>query len=251
MPDGFSHGATSDGRFPSTHRSAVLAVGSDDPAERARAFEILVRAYWKPVYKHVRLRHRKVVDAAQELTQSFFARAFEKRYFRRYEPSQARFRTYLKACLDRFVMEDMRDARRQKRGGGAVHLSLDFEQAEGEMLAVARHGEMPDIEQSFDHEWVRTLFGAAVDGLRQMCAECGREKSFHLFQRYVLDDEVLDKPSYASLAAELSISVSDVTNYLAWARREFRRIVLEELRQVTSSEEEFRAEARAVLGIDP
>src|SRR5437762_10237010 len=31
--------------------------------------------------------------------------------------------------------------------------------------------------------------------------------------------------SYATLASELGVSVSDVTNHLSWARREFRRIV--------------------------
>lgn len=45
--------------------------------------------------------------------------------------------------------------------------------------------------------------------------------------------------------------MSDVTNYLAWTRREFRRLVLEALREITATEEEWRSEARAVLGIDP
>ena len=46
------------------------------------------------------------------------------------------------------------------------------------------------------------------------------------------------------------MKTSDVTNYLAFARREFRRIVLEQLREMTGSEEEFRREARTLLGID-
>ncbi len=39
-------------------------------------------------------------------------------------------------------------------------------------------------------------------------------------------------------------------NRLAYARREFRRIVLERLREITATEEEFRAEARVLLGTD-
>ena len=46
------------------------------------------------------------------------------------------------------------------------------------------------------------------------------------------------------------MSLSEVTNHITFARREFRRIVLERLRKLTGSEEEFRYEARAVLGID-
>ena len=39
-----------------------------------------------------------------------------------------------------------------------------------------------------------------------------------------------------------------MTNRLAWTRREFRRLLLETLRGVTGSDEEFRLEARLLLG---
>jgi len=44
--------------------------------------------------------------------------------------------------------------------------------------------------------------------------------------------------------------VTDVTNYLSFARREFRRIALAKLREMTTSDEEYRREARALLGIE-
>jgi len=65
----------------------------------------------------------------------------------------------------------------------------------------------------------------------------------------VLDDAP-ERPTYAELGAELSIPVTDVTNHLSFARREFRRLVLERLRELTATEEEFKSEARAVLGVD-
>ena len=40
-----------------------------------------------------------------------------------------------------------------------------------------------------------------------------------------------------------------MTNYLAFARREFRRCVLDQLREMTTSEEEFRREAQVLLGM--
>lgn len=244
MPDDFLPDAEG-GRFPATRRSAVVAVGSDDPAERARSFEILVRAYWKPVYKYLRLRFRKDAEEARDLTQDFFARAFEKRYFTAFDPAVARFRTYLKACLDRFVMEQHRNEKRQKRGGDAVRLSLDFDAAEGELVHA-----VGGVEEVFDREWVRGLFTAAVDALREACAAAGKGVHFTIFQRYVLDDAP-ERPTYAELAAELSIPVTDVTNHLSFTRREFRRLVLARLRELTATEEEFKSEARAVLGVDP
>ena len=43
--------------------------------------------------------------------------------------------------------------------------------------------------------------------------------------------------------------MTQVTNFLAFARREFRRIVLEKLREITASDREFREEASALLGV--
>lgn len=229
----------------------MLAVGSDDPAERARSFEILVRAYWKPVYKHLRVRWRLESEHAEDLTQGFFARALEQRMFSAYDPARALFRTYLKMCLDRHVMKDAESRLRQKRGGGAVTLSLDFPAAERELEGLATPA--PEtIESYFDREWTRHLLGMSVDALRERCEQSGKQSgkqlSFRVFERYVLDDGPTERPSYAELATELGIKVTDVTNYLAFARREFRRLLLEKLREITGSEEEFEAESRALLG---
>jgi hypothetical protein len=52
------------------------------------------------------------------------------------------------------------------------------------------------------------------------------------------------------LAQEFGLDPSVVNNYLAAARRNFRRIILEKLREITATEEEFRNEARSLLGVE-
>jgi len=42
-----------------------------------------------------------------------------------------------------------------------------------------------------------------------------------------------------------------VTNWLAAVRRDFRAIVLDIIRELSGSEEEFRADVRDLLGIEP
>jgi hypothetical protein len=59
-----------------------------------------------------------------------------------------------------------------------------------------------------------------------------------------------DKLTYDQLAAEFKISTSNVTNYLAYVKREFRRIILDKLRELTVSDEEFVREARILIGVD-
>ena len=237
--------------FPLTRRSVVVAAGSADPQTRRRAFEALVAAYWKPVYKYLRLQWRASGEDAEDLTQGFFARALEKGFFDRFDPRRARFRTYLRTCLDGFVANERKSARRLKRGGEAEHVSLDFAGAEAE-LGRQRPPAEADMEEYFHREWVRSLFGLAVEALRRRCAEAGKVATFALFERYDLEGpEAAARPTYAALALELGIPETQVTNHLAWARREFRRLVLETLEEATGSEEEFRSEARLLLGVDP
>ena len=46
----------------------------------------------------------------------------------------------------------------------------------------------------------------------------------------------------------LNVTVATVTNHLAAMRKEFRKIVLERLRELTSSDAEWEAEAARLLG---
>ena len=128
---------------------------------------------------------------------------------------------------------------------------LEAEGQEGEVREVPV-ADPRDLEADFHREWTRSLFGLAVEALRSRCRGTSKEAAFTLFERYDLqgaDDP--DRPSYAQLASEMGLPVTQVTNHLHWARREFRAAVLVTLREITASEAEFRAEARALLGVDP
>jgi RNA polymerase sigma-70 factor (ECF subfamily) len=237
--------------FPSTHRSAVLRVRSTDADERNRAFEALVRSYWKPTYKYLRLRWQWSAEDAEDATQAFFARGWEKGEFARWEPARGRFRTFLRACLDAFAANRRRDAGRLKRGGAIQFVPLEFETAEGELRQqpVAAPSEDPDA--IFHAEWVRSLFQDAVGALEEHYRAQGKDVQFELFEKYDLQPAGPEKrPTHADLADSAGLPVTQVTNYLAAARRDFRRLVLEALREVCATEEEFRAEARAVLGAE-
>lgn len=237
-------------RFPITRISAIVAARSDDHAERTRAFEALIAAYWMPAYKYIRLKWNKSTEDAKDLTQGFFTEAMQKNFFDRYDPSKAKFRTFLRTCLDGFVANENKAASRVKRGGSATILSLDFEGAESQLMSAA----LPPanaIDEYFDREWSRSVLSLSLESFRAEMTEAGKTTHLRLFERYVMDDDDRSKPSYKALAAEFSVSIGDVTNYLAYARREFRRIVLEKLRELTATDDEFHREARALLGVDP
>ena len=216
---------------------------------RQRAFDTILASYWKPVYKYIRFKWNAGNEDAKDLTQGFFTTAFEKNYFVAYDSSKASFQTFLRTCLDGFVANERKAGQRLKRGGDLEHFQLDFVTA-GEEYATQLWPSHVTPEDFFQREWVRSIFTLSVECLRRRCDESGKEIQFQIFERYDLADDGGQNVSYASLADQFGLSPATVTNYLASARRDFRRIVLEKLREITATEEEFRNEARALLGVE-
>ena len=83
------------------------------------------------------------------------------------------------------------------------------------------------IDQFIEKEFIRSLFGLSVQELRRFCESRGKQIHFRLFEIYDLEDDERKRAGYSELAREFGIAVTDVTNYLAFARREFPRIALE------------------------
>jgi DNA-directed RNA polymerase specialized sigma24 family protein len=237
--------------FPATRHSAVAALQSGDEVTRARALDTLLAAYWKPAYKYVRIHWRADNERAKDLTQGLFADVVERRLLEKYDATKGSFRNYVRLLVDGHVANELKAASRQKRGGGARHVPIDVDEAEGELAA---HPPSPDLgpDALFEREWARALFGRAVDLLRERLEASGKAVHFVLFRRYDLDaDEASPRPTYDQLAREHGLPVTQVTNFLFAARRELRRAVLDLIREATATEAEFRAEARAILGVDP
>jgi len=234
-------------QFPSTRHSVLAAIRSDDGDVRRVAFDALVAAYWKPVFKYLRLKWGAPPDDAADLTQAFFLRAYEKAFFEGFDPARARFRTFLRTCLDGFVANARKAESRLKRGGGVTLVPIDVDEAERE-LGQRGHNAIDDFEAYFHREWLRSLFAAAAARLRVACAKRGRPERFSLFDAYDLAPDEAARPTYAELARRFGMSAAGVTNELAAARREFRRLVLDALREQCATDEEFEAESRALTG---
>lgn len=217
----------------------MVSLRSEDLSVRARGLEIIAHVYRAPSCAHVRLKFRLAQDEAEDIVQAFFLRIVERNILAGFDPACSRFRTYLRSCLDHFAIDRLRAAARRSQ-----HLTPDAELDPADpALAVA-----PDVDaELFDRAWVRRVAEVAVERLLAHLEASGKPTHAALFRRFHLHD---DPPAYDAVAAELGISVGDVTNWLHVARREFRRVALQLLREITASEDEFVDEARAVFGID-
>ncbi|MGH7574066.1 MAG: RNA polymerase sigma factor [Longimicrobiales bacterium] len=216
-----------------------------DEAERRAAFDLLVQSYWQPIYAYLRLRWHLDAEDGEDMTQAFLAAAWEKEFFTGYDPVRARFRTFLRVCLDRFVQKQRKSGHAHKRGGRLVHVPLDFAAAEG---MLDRASPEPDADSLFRQEFLRALFARVLGRFEAELRARGREIVYRVFERYDVAEP--GARTYADLAVELDIPTTQVTNYLHAARRRFRELVLDELRAASESEAEYRVDVRELLGID-
>jgi RNA polymerase sigma factor (sigma-70 family) len=244
-------GGASD-KFPLTRISAIEAVKHGDAPSRARAFELLIAVYWKPVYKYIRIKWNRSNEDAKDLTQGFFEKVHEKDFFDSYDSTKARFRTFLRVCLDGYVQNEMKSEGRLKRGGDVQKLSLDFTQADTELAGMsAADIRFPDtLDRYFESEWTKSLLELSINALKEHLEKKGKSTHFQLFEQYDLESRENEGDiSYDKLAKQFDIPVTDVTNYLSYARKEFRKIVLINVRELTATDEEFRQEVFQLLGI--
>src|SRR6516162_9637909 len=182
-------------RFATTHWSLVLAAGRHASPASREALATLCQTYWYPLYAHVRRRGHRA-EEAQDLIQEFFTGILEKGTLRVADRDRGRFRSFLLAALDHFLANARRRARAQKRGGGQMTLSLDFQVGEGRYQAEPAH-ELT-AEKLYDRQWALTLIERAMTQLRRDLAEAGKLDQFEQLKPYLGGDD--KKVPYRKLA---------------------------------------------------
>ncbi len=225
--------------FPDTVWTLILSARGEGQEASQRLNE-LIRTYWKPVYCYLR-RGGRSNDEAKDLAQDFLSRLLERDFLRELSPEKGSFRGFLKTSLRRFLIDDERTKHRQKRGGEAATLSLDFETAEE---ALSDGGESTP-EAAFDREWTRSLVATAVDRLEKRLEAEGRRVRFEVFQAYDLEGAT---GSYGELAKRLRLTEAEVRHHLSHAREAFRQIVRGLVAAYVATEDELRGELRELFG---
>jgi RNA polymerase sigma factor (sigma-70 family) len=243
-----SHSLASNEGFPATRWSAIRASAEPGAATRRQGFARLVGAYWRPVYVYLRLRHRCADSDAYDLTQSFFAHCWEQNTLATFDPTRARFRTFMRVCVDRHVIDQHRSERALKRGGEWDPVPIDVAQVEQD-AALIDPAIGSDPERLFEAEWVRSLLLQALADLGARYTSQSRELDLALFNEYELAGG--ERPGYAELAMRHGVPVTTVTNRLAAVRRALRALLAECLRELTASEEEYREESYRIFGVRP
>jgi RNA polymerase sigma factor (sigma-70 family) len=229
--------------FATTHWTVVLTAGRAHTPQADHALEELCRTYWFPLYAYVRRRGYTHEDA-EDLTQGFFARFLERNYLEGLTSEKGRFRAFLLASLKHFLANEWDRAHRQKRGGEATTLSLDWEHADDRYKIHLPDDLSPD--KIYDREWALALLEQVILHLRESCAGTDQAEHFDKLKPFLTMDK--GAVPYAQAAAELNMAEGAVRVAVHRLRKRYRDLLREEITQTLSDPGQVEEEMRALLG---
>lgn len=214
-------------RFPATLWSLVERLRDPGDPRIREYLNRMAEAYWRPVYKYVRIAWKRSNEDAKDLTQAFFVHLLEGDLFARADPERGNFRRLLLKALQNFLSNEARAGRAAKRGGGRFVVSLDASDDD------AWPSDAGAPEDSFESQWARDLLESAVNGLREQC----RPEVFTAFRRFHLENA-----GVREIAAELRATEAQVAHHLQDARAALRRLVTDRILEYVQDEAEIGRE---------
>lgn len=221
-----------------------MILAASDPAapSAAAALEELCRAYWYPVYAYVRRAGQSAVEA-EDLTQAFFLHLLTSNALALATPQRGRFRVFLRACVDRFIVTCWRHQHALKRGGEVAFLSWEQDAPEHRYREEATDPLTP--EQLFDRSWADTLLNRVLDQLEGELIAEGKTALFERLKGRLTGD--LDAAPYAELARELGATEAALKMIVHRLRQRYRALLLREIAHTVASREEAEQEVQHLL----
>jgi len=231
------------GLFHTTRWTLVIASAHDQSQTGRAALASLCQIYWYPLYAFARRRGHSPHDA-QDLTQGFFLQILEDRALSQVDRLKGKFRSFLLACFQNYLLVEARRAHRLKRGGQCQFVSLDLASAEN------RYRLEPvdnlTAEKIFEARWAVTLLEHAMTVLRQKCVARGRQSVFDTLKVFVGIGESRSEASYEQAAKALGTSVDTVKTLIHRLRKQYFATVREEVARTVSDPAEIEGEIRAL-----
>ena len=229
--------------FATTHWTVVLAAGKRHTPQSDHALEELCRTYWFPLYAYVRRRGHTKEDA-EDLVQAFFARFLAKNYLEGLNAERGRFRAFLLAALKHFLANEWDKSRRQKRGGGAEHLSLDWQTADTQFQVAATAEPSPD--KAFDREWALALLAKVIERLQAECAADGKGKLFEQLKIFLAAGK--GESAHVEVARSLGMEEGAVRVAVHRLRKRYRVLLRDAVAQTLSDPAQVDGEMQALFG---
>jgi RNA polymerase sigma-70 factor (ECF subfamily) len=230
--------------FVSTRWTVVLSAGHKSSPGSDQALAELCQVYWYPLYAYARRQGRSREDA-QDLVQAFFEKFLQKNYLEDVSCEHGKFRAFLLACLKHFLANEWDKATRQKRGGGARHLALDWQSADQRYQLEPPDNATPD--RLYDREWAQALLARVLARLKEEYVLAGKGALFEHAKSSLMGRG--EGMPHVDAAAGLDMDVGALRVAVHRLRARYREMLKEEIAQTLSDPAAVQEELRSLLQI--
>lgn len=174
--------------------------------------------------------------------------AMEKELFSRADRNRGRFRTFLLAALENFVLNEWRRQSSLKRRPKEGLVSLYDVVGDGYVTPSAlAHNDTP--ETIFHRSWLYEVVRHVLHEMETEFSRTGKSTHYQLFRARVIAPELegITPPSLAEQAQEFGIEYKEAANQIVTAKRAFLRLLTREVRSYASSAEDLVDERLDVI----
>jgi RNA polymerase sigma-70 factor (ECF subfamily) len=187
----------------------------------------------------------KSPEDAEDLTQQFFSRLLEKNYLGRADRDRGKFRTFLLASMNNFLVNEWKRSARLKRGGGQPVVSLDLHAAEDRYTA--EPGGEPNSEDTYERQWATALVEQVFAVLSQEYAGGDKRRLFQELKVFIWGDK--SSASYAEIARQLNLTEGAVKVAVHRLRQRFRELLRAEVAHTVLRPEDIDGELRHLIAV--
>ncbi|MCZ6835956.1 MAG: hypothetical protein O7G85_09300 [Planctomycetota bacterium] len=196
-----------------------------DARDNQESLSKLLKHYWGPVYAYLR-RDGRDREQAEEFTQAFLAEVLIGReLLLKVNPARGRFRSFLLKSLKHYLVDVHRH--QHGRDGQRTFISLPDDP---DAFRTIEPDERDGPDQAFLKQWAATVFGQALERMRDSCLANGMEHHWQVFEArsiqpllYGREPASLDELVVMTSAQD----TSHISNLLHSAKRKFYGILQE------------------------
>lgn len=217
----------------------VRGAQAAESPDRLAAMNTFITRYWRPVFYFLRARGYPL-HKAEDLTQEFFARFFERDWIRPADASRGRFRSFLLTLVVRFLSDQgpKRAPRQAVFDGQQVAISTLVSDRERSFDP----SDNATPEQVFMKQWAKSVITTARRLLEAWCQDQDRPEWFEVFAATYLAGSADEQPTQQELADRLNLSRDQVRYGLKEASRKFAELLRAEVADQVTSADEIDAE---------
>jgi DNA-directed RNA polymerase specialized sigma24 family protein len=235
----------SDGFFRTTRWSLISEIKDPNSTQSKTILNALFQDYWKPVYCYIK-RKGSDDENAKDLTQEFFYKIlFEKNLFAKAQKSKGKFRSFLLAALNNFLISENRYKNSQKRTSGREIPILELID-----LIPSSDSHYESEEDIFNCAWVSSLLDNVSNKVKEQFSSKGSDLHWIAFDKRVRKPILKETPvpSLADICKTCGIEDEvKASNMITTVKRCFQKTLRNHIREYVYSDTEVDHELSELM----